>query len=116
MENLGWAGWCRAGQCPPVPVRFDFTSRGGVASLLILVPPSGCVLAKLLQLYLTLSNFIHCSSAGSSVHGILQARILEWVAISPGDLPDPGIKPISLMSPALVGEFHQCHLEAHKNS
>ena len=26
----------------------------------------------------------------SSVHGILQARILEWVAFpSPGDLPDP---------------------------
>ena len=32
--------------------------------------------------------------AGSSVHGILQARILEWVAIpSPGDLPNPGIEP-----------------------
>ena len=28
------------------------------------------------------------------VHGILQARILEWVTIpSPGDFPDPGIKP-----------------------
>ena len=32
------------------------------------------------------------SQSGFSVHGILQARILEWVAIpSPGDLPDPGI-------------------------
>ena len=30
----------------------------------------------------------------SSVHGLLQARILEWVAISPPrDLPDPGIEP-----------------------
>ena len=30
---------------------------------------------------------------GSSVHGILQARILEYVAYpSPGDLPDPGIE------------------------
>ena len=29
-------------------------------------------------------------------HGILQARILEWVAFpSPGDLPNPGIKPRS---------------------
>ena len=29
-----------------------------------------------------------------TVHGILQARILEWVAFpSPGDLPDPGIEP-----------------------
>ena len=32
---------------------------------------------------------------------ILQARILEWLpCLSPGDLPDPGIEPLSLMSPA----------------
>ena len=38
--------------------------------------------------------------------GILQARRLEWVAIpSPGDLPDPEIKPESLMSPAFSGRF-----------
>ena len=37
-----------------------------------------------------------CSLPGSSVHGILQARILEWVPIpSPGDLPDPEIEPWS---------------------
>ena len=42
-----------------------------------------------------------CSLPGS-VHGILQARILEWVAIpSPGDLPNPGIKP---GSPALQAD------------
>ena len=47
-----------------------------------------------------------CSPPGSPVRGILQARILEWVAVpSPGDLPDPGIKPVSLMSPALAGSF-----------
>ena len=35
-----------------------------------------------------------CSSPGSSVHEILQARILEWVAIPfSRDLPDPGIEP-----------------------
>ena len=35
-----------------------------------------------------------CSPPGSSVHGILQARMLEWVAIpSPGDFPNSGIKP-----------------------
>ena len=34
-----------------------------------------------------------CSLPGSSVHGILQARILEWVAIYfSGDLPNPGIE------------------------
>ena len=38
--------------------------------------------------------------------GILQASILEWVAISfSGDLPDPGIEPESLRSPALAGSF-----------
>ena len=43
------------------------------------------------------------SSPGSSVQRILQARILEWVAIPPpGDLPDRGIEPTSLMSPALA--------------
>ena len=41
-----------------------------------------------------------CSPPGSSVHGILQARILEWVAIFfSGGLPDPGIKPVSLKTP-----------------
>ena len=35
-----------------------------------------------LQLSLTLSDPMHCSPPGSSVHEILQARILEWVAIS----------------------------------
>ena len=40
------------------------------------------------------------------VHGILQARILEWVAISfSRDLPNPGIKPASPVSPALEGGF-----------
>ena len=35
-----------------------------------------------------------CSPPGSSVHGILQARILGWVAIlSSSDLPDSGTKP-----------------------
>ena len=61
---------------------------------------------KLLQLHPTLCNPMDCSSSGSSTHGILQARILEWVAIfSYSDLPNPGIKFKSLMSPALAGGF-----------
>ena len=34
------------------------------------------------QSCLTLCNHVDCSPPGFSVHGILQARILEWVAIS----------------------------------
>ena len=43
-----------------------------------------------------------CSLPGSFIHGIFQARVLEWVAISfSGDLPDPGIEP---RSPALQAD------------
>ena len=37
--------------------------------------------AYLLQLYPTLCDPMGCSPPGSSVHGILQARILDWVVI-----------------------------------
>ena len=50
----------------------------------------------------TLCDPIDCSP-GSSVYGISQTRILEWVAISYSrDLPDPGIEPTS---PALESRF-----------
>ena len=48
------------------------------------------------------------SPPGSSVHGILQARTLEWVGLPcppPGDLPDPEIEHTSLKSPALADGF-----------
>ena len=41
-------------------------------------------------------------SISSSVHTILQVRILEWVSCPPpGDLPDPGIEPESPAAPEL---------------
>ena len=47
-----------------------------------------------------------CSLPGSSVHGILQTGILEWLPCpSPVDLPNPGTEPTSLVSPALAGGF-----------
>ena len=39
------------------------------------------VCAKTLQLCLTLCDPVDCSLPGSSVPGVLQVRILEWVAI-----------------------------------
>ncbi|KAI4548550.1 hypothetical protein MG293_000880 [Ovis ammon polii] len=60
-------------------------------------------LVQSLESGLTLCDPVDCSLPGSSVHGILQARILEWVAIpSTRDLPDSGIEPASLMSAALA--------------
>ena len=52
----------------------------------------------------TLWDTVDHSPPGSSVHGILQARILQWVAMpSSRHLPNPGTEPVSLMSPALAG-------------
>ena len=65
-----------------------------------------CACAKSLQSCLTLCNPMDCSPPGCSVHGILQARILEWVAISfSGDLSTPGIQSTFPKSPASSGEF-----------
>ena len=62
--------------------------------------------AKLLQSCPTLCDPMDCSLRGFSVHWILQARILQWVAcLPPGDFPDPGIKPTYLTSPVLAGRF-----------
>ena len=43
---------------------------------------SSCVCAKSLQLYPILCDPMDCSLPGSSIKGILQASILEWVATS----------------------------------
>ena len=46
------------------------------------------------QSCLTLCDPMDCSPPSSSVHGILQARTLEWAAISfSRDLPNPGVEP-----------------------
>ena len=63
-----------------------------------------CMHAKMLQSCLTLCKLVDCSPPGSSVPGILQARILEWIAMPLSmDLPNQGIKLASLMYPALAG-------------
>ena len=67
---------------------------------------STTVCTKLLQWCPTLCDPLDCSLPDSSVRGILQARILEWVAIPfSRHLPDPGMEPTNLMSPVLVDEF-----------
>ena len=63
-----------------------------------------CSVAKLCP---TLCDPIGWSMPGSSVYGIIQSRILEWVASTPGDLPDPGLKRVS---PALAGDVGIDHV------
>ena len=60
------------------------------------------IIVLVTQLCPTLCDPMNCSPPDSTVHRILQARILEWVAIPfPGDLPNPGIEP---RSPALQAD------------
>ena len=72
--------------------------------------PAGFVLVINTAHFLTLLGLflpcfpMGCSPPGSSVHGILQARILENTFSSPGGLPDPGIKPVP---PALQADSLQ---------
>ena len=64
------------------------------------------VRAKSLQSCLTLCDPMDCSPPSTSVHGILQARILKWLPFpSPGGLPEPGIRPKSLKSPAVAASL-----------
>ena len=46
------------------------------------LPPSAAAATKLLQSCLTLCDPIDRSPPGSSIHGIFQARVLEWGAIA----------------------------------
>ena len=71
--------------------------------------------AKSLQSCPTLCDPVDHSPPGSSLHGILQARILEWVAMpsSSKGPSHPGIEPASLASPALqAGSLPLIHLAA----
>ena len=60
------------------------------------------LIEKVAQSCPTLCDPMDCSLPGSSVRGILQARVLEWVALpSSGDIPDRGTEP---RSPALQAD------------
>ena len=56
---------------PPVTPESNYLSMARILSSQVLVA----------QLCQTLCNTMDCSLPGYSVHGILQARVLEWVAI-----------------------------------
>ena len=106
LAPRSWGGCCDNGLCPPIggrPLRCVRLRVFPLGFLLpTLYPACGCA-----QSCPTLCDPVDCSPPGSSVHGILQARILDWVAMpsSRGDLPDPEIKPTSLTSPELADGF-----------
>ena len=78
---------------------------------------SACTRAKLLQLCPTLCDPMDRSPPGSSVQGILQARILEWVATPFSRGSSQPREPAFLMPSALAGGFiyQHCHLGSPMN-
>ena len=75
-----------------------------------------CVCVKLLQSCLTLCNPMNYSPPNSSVHGILQARILDWVAISYSRESSPPRDQTCISYISFIGRYalsHQHHREAH---
>ena len=86
---------------PPWPLLLSFP---GWSAILPQVPaldlfshspsPAAAAAAKLLQSCPTLHDPMDCSPPGSSIHGILQARVLEWGAIA-FSTPSPGISNMS---------------------
>ena len=54
---------------------------------------SACVSANSLHSCLTLCDPMNCSLPGSSLHGVLRSRILEWVAVLQGIFPIQGSNP-----------------------
>ena len=98
---LPWSGlpvWVKKGKLVPslsIYIRGSFWFRNWTKVSLIscigrqvlyhqrcLGSPIHKYIAQLLQLCLTLCNPMECNLPGSSVHGILHARILEWVSMS----------------------------------
>ena len=65
-----------------------------------------CMCTNLIQSCPTLCDSMDCSPPGSSVHGTVQQECWSRLpSFPPGDLPDPGIKLSSLVSPALASRF-----------
>ena len=70
----------------------------------------------------TLSNPMDCSPPGSSIHGIFQARVLEWGAIAISDIIDLKIRSITrdmeghyimIVGLILRGRHNNCKISVH---
>ena len=81
----------------------NFQERKGSTPREVFLGTRVCACAHA-QSYPTLRHPMDCSPPGSSVPGILQARILGWVAMpSSGDLPHPGIETSSSCVSSVAG-------------
>ena len=78
IEQISINEWWELG-CPLLTRGFKRKQKEKPRVIHVLLD-CACMNAKSLQSCLTLCDPMDCSPSGSSVHGILQARILEWVS------------------------------------
>ena len=112
--------WTAAHQAPPsvgfsrqehwsgVPLPSPFSGREG----------GTCVIAKLLQSCLTLCTTGTVSHQAPLSMGFSRQEYWSGLpCLPPGDFPEPGVKPMSLMCPALAGGFLSASTmwEAHRS-
>ena len=92
-------------QCSQTNLLFRFLNifKRKVYNVSLLKVICGCSVA---QSCLTLCTFMDCSPPGSSAHGFPRQEYRSALLFpTPGDLLDPGIKPVSLASLALAGRL-----------
>ena len=77
LSHISRVRLCAAAQ--QAPLSLGFSRQEHFSGLPF---PSPMRESEVSQLCLTLSDPMDCSLPGSSIHGILQARVLEWVAIA----------------------------------
>ena len=92
---------CLLGLAGPLPPHGPYVGPFKCAGLCFLTGLSKGLRAWVPSLFSpTPCSPMDCSLPGFSLHGSLQARILEWVFMpSSGDPPDPWVEPASLMTP-----------------
>ena len=108
--TVGWAVWtiCIGGS--PMSVFFGLFS---CLSLSLYIYMNACVRAKSLRSCPILGDPMDCSPLGCSVHSILRARILEWVAISLSRESSRPRNQTRVCYVSCIGRwvlYHWCHL------
>ena len=109
-DGLGWTPGVGDGQgglacCSSWGRKELYTTELNWTELLPIICQCVCV-RSVTQSCLTLCNLMICSPPGSSVRGIFRKEYWSGLPPStPGDLPNPGMEPSSLVSLALAGRF-----------
>ena len=93
-----------------MPLSTSFVGRRKTLNIIL---PIKIICAKSLHLCLTLCNPMNCSPSGSSVHGILQARISGWVVVpsSRGSFQPRDQSHIYISCIGSQVPYHQRHVE-----